>query len=171
MSSYANFDHAAWMQQEIDRIKQNKPKLGKTLPDKLSDFQRRVCNILGIVGNGIYNAPINPERIIWNYGGGVSLNWHQELDSWDFNRLTVLVFLCHEARIRVQIESTGPRATRLSFWQRKAHGNSNITHPNLDEAVAMFREWFKPTHSINYKEENDAPGIESNQGISIVEAS
>lgn len=153
MSTYANFDHAAWMQREIEQIKLRKPKLAKLLPVELSDFQKRVCNIIGIVGGGIYNAPINTERIDWNYGGGVSLNWHRELATWDFNQLTMLVFLCHEARIRVQLESTGPRATKISFWQRKHEGQMSVRHPNLDEAVVEFRTWFKSENQINYERE------------------
>jgi len=68
----------------------------------------------------------------------------------------VLVFLCHEARIRLQIDSTGPNATKLSFWPRNASGDTMTRHPNLNEAVASFREWFKPTHQINYKEDADS---------------
>ncbi len=153
MSSYANFDHAAWVEQQFESIKKFKPALAKKLPDKLNDFQKTVMNIVGIIGGGIYNAPFNLERVNWDHGGGVSLSWRREIATWDFDQLTNLVFLCHEARIRLQIESTGPNATKLSFWPRKANGDTAVRHPNLDEAVARFREWFKPTHSINYKEE------------------
>ena len=156
---YANFDHAAWIEQQIEVIKKYRPKQGKLMPEKLSEFQKRVFNIIGIVGNGIYNAPFALERVVWDYGGGMSLSWRRELSSWDFNTLTTLLFLCHEARIRVQIESTGPNATKLSFWQRKSEGGISSVHPNLDEAVASFREWFKPTHQINYREEEKTEGV------------
>ena len=152
MSTYATLDHAAWMQQEIERIKQRKPIRGKLLPSELSEFQKRVCNIVGIIGGGLYNAPINIEKINWDFGGGVSLYWTRELSTWDFSQLTLLVFLCHEARIRLQVEAYGPRATKLSFWQRKATGDIAVRHPNLDEAVADFRKWFSSEHQINYKE-------------------
>jgi len=72
--SYANFDHAAWAEQQIAYIKQARPKLGKTMPDKLSDFQRRVLNIIGIVGGGIYNAPFTLDRVKWDIGGGMSIS-------------------------------------------------------------------------------------------------
>src|SRR6185312_6318513 len=112
--------------------------------------QKRVCDILGVIGNGIYNAPISHDSIDWNYGKGVSVVWTGDLATFDFSALTMLVFLCHEARIRCCIDSAGPRRLRLSFWQRKADGRLYERHPNLDEAVADFHLHMPADHRIIY---------------------
>ena len=147
--AYVNFDHAGWMETHLASMRRR----GKSVPESLNEFQKRVVNIVGIVGGGIYNAPINPDKIDWNYGYGVSMVWrHGDMATWDFNRLTWLVFLCHEARIRCQIDGCGPRSMRFSFWQRHADGGMASRHPNLDEAIKAFREAFPADHQINYRE-------------------
>jgi hypothetical protein len=89
-------DHAGWMQSSIDSGCQHKRKMHKSTPIKLDEFQRKVVDILGMVGGCIYNAPISHDKIDWQYGGvGVSVVWQRELATFDFNQLTMLVLLCH----------------------------------------------------------------------------
>lgn len=151
-------DHAKWMQDNIDACKRifakGKKRPKYPLPDKLSPFQERVCDILGIVGGGIYNAPIpSPDLIDWDHGfNGVSVTWsNRGLATFDYGPLTTLVFLCHEARIRCEIEAVSPRRFRLTFWQRTHDGGMARRHPNLDEAVAAFRAYMPGDHRIYYK--------------------
>lgn len=162
--SYANMDHAGWVESNIAATKARKPTAhqsrqaanGKGMhaaPDKLSPFQARVMDILGMVGGGIYNAPISWPSVVWDYGRGLSLIWHvgNGLATFDFNQLTMLVFLCHEARIRCEIEDGGPRMLRLSFWQRSHEGMMGQRHPSLAEAVEAFRQYLPLDHRIIYK--------------------
>lgn len=150
--SYATMDHAKWMEDQNAALNRHgsKRRRWKPLPEKLSEFQAKVIDIVGIVGGGIYNAPIcSPERIEWEYGfGGVSLTWERELATWDGCQLTQLVFLCHAARIRCSIDAVAPRRFRLSFWQRKTSGDIAVWHPNLEQAVAMFRLYLPEDHRI-----------------------
>ena len=154
MSTYQFMDHAEWMESNnraLNRLNANKRRYER-LPEELSDFQKRVTDIVGMVGGGIYNAPIS-QKVDWQYGGtGVSFTWHREMATFDFSQLTMLVFLCHEARIRCQVESGGPRMLRISFWQRKATGDMAVRHPNLDEAVEAFRQYLPADHRIVYRE-------------------
>lgn len=155
MSTYQYMDHAAWMERQNAALNTRRGKRDALLPEKLTPFQARVVDIVGMVGGGIYNAPIcQPRSINWAYGGrGVSLTWDRELASFDFNQLTLLVFLCHEARIRVEVISAGPKRLRLSFWQRvspEENGNMACYHPSLDEAVAWFRQYLPADHRIIY---------------------
>lgn len=146
-------DHAGWMEAQLSFSRKHRRKGDKPAPEQLSEFQRRVVNIIGIVGCGIYNAPISaPERIDWNWGGGVSMVWKKDLGTFDFDALTRLVFLCHEARIRCDIATAGPVGLRLGFWQRRPEGSMAERHPNLEEAVAGFRTWFPADHQIAYRE-------------------
>lgn len=158
--SYQHMDHGDWMERN-NRASNHlyaKRKGYKPLPETLTSFQRKVCDIIGMVGGGIYNAPIAHERIDWSYGwGGVSVMWlGRDLSTFDFNELTNLVFLCHEARIRCSLAPAGPRMLRLSFWQREAEGDSTTRHPNLNEAVAAFREYLPSDHRIIHMNESGA---------------
>jgi hypothetical protein len=152
--SYARMDHAGWMESNnraLNRVNA-KRKGFQRVPEELTDFQKRVVDIVGMVGGGIYNAPIST-KIDWKYSwNGVSFTWHREMATWDFDQLTRLVFLCHEARIRCQIESAGPKLLRLTFWEREATGDMSVRHPNLDEAVRAFREYLPADHRIIYRE-------------------
>src|ERR1019366_4528177 len=110
--SYMNMDHADWVQRQIPYAKKSakKPrrdKSGRTLgwyaaPDMLTPFQRRAFDVLGIVGGGIYNAPVIWESVDWVGPEMIGLLWGVEhgLGTWDFDGLTRFVFLCHTARIR-----------------------------------------------------------------------
>lgn len=158
MSTYQYMDHAAWMESNnkgIHRIAETargrkwKDRAAHA-PTELNEFQKRVCDILGMVGNGIYNAPL-AQKIDWNYGHGVSVIWKHGMATFDFCELTRLVFLCHEARIRCDVSPGGPRMLRLSFWQRGHEGSTPERHPNLDEAVAAFKAYLPADHRIVYR--------------------
>jgi hypothetical protein len=156
---YQNMDHASWVESNIaasKRVATNLKRRTKrsdntkgfsAAPDTLSEFQAKVFDILGMVGGGIYNAPIAWESIQWG-SIGISIPWDQPLATWDFQQLTMLVFLCHEARIRCSIKPHGPRCLLLAFHQREAGDEFSRRHPNLDEAVAAFREYLPEQHRI-----------------------
>lgn len=135
----ANFDNAGWVEAHLKK--------------QLTPFQRRVADIVGIIGSNAYNAPVKWEKVDWEYGGrGVSLVWgNGHLSTFDFMPLTTLVFLCHDARIRLQIEPAGPRGLRLSFWQRRASGSMSQRHPDLDEAIADHRDWIAADHPLLFR--------------------
>ena len=154
MSTYQHMDHAAWMESNNRAANKNnaKRKGWKVQPETLTEFQRKVCDIIGMVGGGIYNAPIAHSTIDWSYGfGGASVVWKHDMASFDFNELTALVFLCHEARIRCSVCSAGPRQLRISFWQRSHEGDMAKRHPNIDEAVTAFRAYLPADHRIIYR--------------------
>lgn len=150
--SYINMDHAGWVERNILASKRQMPNKQQRqaavdhkgwygAPDKLSPFQARVMNILGIVGNGIYNAPIAWDNVEWGHTDWqfVLVPWGRTLSTFDFSELTRLVFFCHDARIRCEIEPLTFRRLKLGFWPRIAVGGNAKRHPNLDEAVAEYR--------------------------------
>jgi hypothetical protein len=160
--SYQTMDHADWLERQNVALNRNRAgrKGCKPLPEKLSEFQAKVIDIVGMIGGGIYNANIcSPEKIDWHYGGGVSLTWFQELATWDFDQLSRLVFLCHMARIRCSVSAVAPRTIRLAFWQRKAAGDMAVRHPNLDEAVEAFKQYLPADHRIVYREPEAADEV------------
>jgi hypothetical protein len=163
--SYVTMDHAGWVERDIRASKKveqkdhplkrprDTTKGYRAAPDTLSPFHRTVFNILGMVGGGIYNAPIAWDRIQWKgWAHGIAIPWKNDLATWDFNGLTKLVFLCHEARIRCEIRPNGFHGLLLCFWPRKAEGGMAERHPNLAEAVATFHDYLGENHSIVYRE-------------------
>lgn len=158
--SYARMDHAEWVQVQIGPCKARAAKRAKgrdkgwfRAPDTLSEFHAKVFDILGMTFGGIYNARISWDAIDWNCGHGIAVPMRsQSLSTFDFHEMTSLVFLCHEARIRCCVDAHGVRGILLMFHPRAAAGNMARRHPNLDEAVARFREYLPSDHRIIYRE-------------------
>jgi hypothetical protein len=152
--SYQTMDHGGWVEENNaagNRVHRNR-KGYKARPETLSPFQKRVMDILGMTFGGIYNAPINWDKVEWNTGGGVFVTARDvSFSTFDFYRLTALVFLCHEARIRCEVSAKTRGYFELGFWQRKAVGGMGERHPNLSEAVAAFRDYLPADHSIIHR--------------------
>lgn len=140
MSSFNAFrdDPAEWLKHEH----------GVTL----TPFQHRVMYMLGAVAGGIHNAPIDWQLVEWDIAGhGICVNWHGELATIDTCKLTMLVFMACEARIRFSISGGGQRTVKLRFWQRKAQGRASVEHPDLGEFIAVFREQLPADHPLLYR--------------------
>jgi hypothetical protein len=163
--SYADMDHAAWVERNNSAGRRNtkKPKTDKhgravgyhIAPETLTPFQAKVMDILGMMFGGIYNAPITWETVDWDFGrGGLSLVVSSSggLATFDFNRLTMFVLLCHVARIRGDMSNAGPSNIRLSFWQRGSTGGISERHPNIAEAVATFEQYLPADHRVRWVE-------------------
>ncbi|MGO1079915.1 hypothetical protein [Inquilinus sp. CA228] len=140
--SYQRFDHAGWLRRHIDR--------------EISDTEARVADIIGMVFGGIYNAPINwrSPKASRPYLGAKAVEVVVRdvgLATFDFGQLTRLVFLCHEARIRAEIDSHTRGYFLLRFSARLAEGEISERHPNLDQAVVEFRQYLPADHPIVYR--------------------
>lgn len=153
-------DHAGWLERNIAAHKQKKATAKErrlavehrgwhAAPDLLNDFQRRAVHILGIVGNGIYNAPITWSTVYWAPDCLV-VSWRAMLSTFDFSALTHFVLLCHEARIRGGI---GPNGFCLEIMlSRRVPGDLvQSSHPNVDEMIAAWRAEFPADHPIAYR--------------------
>lgn len=159
--SYVNIDHASWVQSSITAGKAMATKGDKrkalqhsrgwaAAPDELTDFQKRAFTILGIVGGGIYNAPITWNSVYWN-PKAISCSWYKGLGTFDFSELTRFVFLCHEARIRGYIAPLAPRYLEIHLSERAADGDVSRRHPSLPEAVLAWRNEFPADHPAVYR--------------------
>jgi hypothetical protein len=155
--SYATMDHAGWVEDNNRGFNQiNAKRKGfRPAPETLSPFQARVMDICGMVGGGIYNAPINWDKVQWGTGirhSGMFIPWRDgRMSTFDFYPLTMLVLLCHEARIRCEISARAAGHFQLSFFQRVHEGGMAERHPNIDEAVAAFRAYLPDDHRIRYR--------------------
>lgn len=130
MSRYANMDHGGWLELQLKR--------------KLSPFEHRAANIIGIVAGGIYNAPIKWATADFTERR-VTVKWLcADFATWDFDQLTKLVLLAHAERIRISIAPVAPRYLSVYLTPRLAEGRMAQRHPSLDEVVADFRTWYRP---------------------------
>lgn len=166
---YDRMDHAFWVQEQIGYMKRRKPTPTQSkaaaagrgwhgAPDILNPFQRRVFIILGIVGGGIYNAPIDWNSVEWR-SNFLVVNWPYELVAGEIAGLADLLFLAYDAGIRVAI-SPDTRNLRLIFLCREllSDGDSRGGHLTLEDAVSNHRKRFPADHPIHFK--ND-PGERS----------
>jgi len=101
-----------------------------------SPFGRKIANIIGYVGNGIYNAPIKPEKVDWDDEDYIVVNWGGDLTNWDNKSLSKLFVLCARQMIRFTIEPSSPSTIKLSFWQREGR-TGGISHclPDAEDLI------------------------------------
>ncbi len=164
--SYGTMDHAGWVEMNGAAAKSMGAKARKdsdgnvlgwtAMPVKLSPFQAKVMDICGMSLGGIYNAPITWDAVLWGnpasrYQRMAVPLYSTDLCTWDSNRLTLLVLGCHEARIRLAVCSNGTRGLKLYFSQRDASDSFLEGHPDIDQAVAKFREYIGQDHRITYQ--------------------
>ncbi|MBF0481302.1 MAG: hypothetical protein HQK81_06300 [Desulfovibrionaceae bacterium] len=122
---YARFDHAGWVE---DATKM-----------KCSELGREVANILGYVGGGIYNAPLNVKKIKWDDPYCIEVVWQHTMSSWDHCELALLLVECTRRMIRVSMQGCGPRYMRLLFHKRNTRtGSMQRRLPDIEEMVAMI---------------------------------
>ncbi len=116
---------AEWMARQL---KYARPEM------QMSDFGRRVANLLGEVFFGIYHLNHTElYRADWSNEKWIeiSVGW-KPLATYDFNELTRLVFLAHEMQIRVELDASTHKYMRYRF-------HDSPKHPSLEKAVALFR--------------------------------
>jgi hypothetical protein len=75
------------------------------------------------------------------YGKGIKTSvftgW---LSTFDFDRLTRLVFLAHDRCVRVDVVSSGPRLVGLTLHRRHSReGRMYERHPTIEGALAQYR--------------------------------
>ncbi len=162
--SYDDMDHCSWVEANIaglktrvtpsDRRKHKEDGSGICgAPDELNPFQRQVITILGVIGSGIYNAPIEWRSIYWR-SRCVSVLWRGELATIDSDKLTTLVFLAHAASVRISI-SPKMRHLELTFHAREPKNSGDFwhnNHPSPLEAFERLSERFPASHRIRRRE-------------------
>lgn len=159
--SYDVMDHAGWVERNIAAVKSGRmsPTDRRRLadhrgwwaaPDKLNPFQCRVMTILGVVGNGIYNAPIEWESVSWA-PRSIFVNWNGNLSTVDFRGLTDAVLLAHDAGVRMSI-APHMRWLHLGFHERERQIDGmhmSQGHPSLEQSVERHRKRFPSGHHIH----------------------
>ena len=81
-----------------------------------------------------------PGRGIKEYGPGWCVNHYGDLSTFDFDKLTRLVFLAHDRCMRVEIGSSGPNMVKIIIHKRTREGSMSQRHPTLEQAFELWRE-------------------------------
>lgn len=74
------------------------------------------------------------------FGNGFSVNHIGDLSTFDFDKLTRLVFLAHDRCIRVEVSNSGPRMVKISIWKRQREGSMWQRHPTMEQALEQWRK-------------------------------
>jgi hypothetical protein len=105
-----------------------------------SPFGCKVADILGAVYRGIYHLEGRYlQRSEWHNDRFIGVRVRRQLATWDFNELTMLVVLCHDAAIRLSVDAASNGMLELTFHPRKREGGMCTRHPTIEEAVEMAR--------------------------------
>lgn len=143
MNEYANNDHWEWV-----------ARLRKDI--EMSSLGKEVANIIGYVGYGIYNAPIDYKKIEWDNDIWVEVDWKGDLANWDFDRLTKLILECHKRMIRISIEAKSKGILKMYYHKRKGReGMMNERMPTIEEMIERRKIAFgekEPTNDTNHRE-------------------
>ncbi|KKL14721.1 hypothetical protein LCGC14_2512820 [marine sediment metagenome] len=131
MNEYAHNDHWKWIEQ-----------IRKDLV--ISELGKTVANILGYIGYGIYNCPINYKKADWSNDTWIEIIWSRPLSNWDFDNLTRLILECHERLIRIDISGAAPNRLRMLFHQRESReGGMSVRMPTIEEMIERRKDAFR----------------------------
>ena len=76
-------------------------------------------------------------------GTGIKISVYSGmLSTFDFNKLTSLVFFCHDRCVRAEIISSGPQMVGIALWRRHKQDGSMSDpdyHPTIEQALLRHR--------------------------------
>ena len=114
---------------------------------EISENARKTLTILSEVFGGLHHIPQKQlERFDYFSTNYNEVSLPMSLATWDTQYLTLLVIICHDMAVRMEIHPS-MRNLRLTFHQRKRE--SKIfweRHPTLEETIEGFRENNKRYH-------------------------
>lgn len=109
-NEYAHTNHAKWLSETFHIV-----------PSALGEL---VANILGYVGGGLYNCPIDLRKVDWTRQTFIEVVWSGDLTNWDDSSLSRLWVLCHRNMVRIQIGAT----VTESFERNDYGGEPIVSH-------------------------------------------
>lgn len=112
-------------------------KLQRLTKADMTEAQRACFDLLCEVFHGEHHAP---DRI-YAFGRGIKCSAESHrLSTFDFDYLTRLVVLAHDACVRVEVVSSGPGRIGLVLHKRAGRtGSSYDRHPTIEEAIERVR--------------------------------
>jgi hypothetical protein len=115
----------------------------------LSPLGEQVADLLGDLFVGLYHLD-GAESVDWANDHHIEVRVrYKEWASFDTNLLTKLVFLAHDRCIRVSVSPRSHLALTLLFHQRQRDGGTWARHPTIEDALAMYREFYPIEREVN----------------------
>lgn len=107
--------------------------------DWMTDDQFACFSMLADVCLGFHHIYGTPKP----HGNGIEISLPHGWATFDFDRLTRLVFAAHDQCVRVEIRQSGPRMLRFILHKRHARdGRMHRRHPTIEHALSQWREAF-----------------------------
>lgn len=133
---------AEWVQGHLEASAKHARK-GKAPRTDMSPLGITVADVLGFVYRGIYHIERSVRRVEWSHPHCIEVGVGH-LATIDGNELTILVTVCHDLGLRLEIEPHGPRMLKLRFWQRTARtGQLYQRCPSIDDHIAQIRAAYR----------------------------
>jgi hypothetical protein len=110
-------------------------------------FEQRCEKLIAAVYGGLHNGPRKIDKHTEFYQ-----TWchYGEMATFDFDKLTVLVFMAHRLCIRVSLTGAANKYMRVMLHNRKSgEGSMSERHPDLDTAIRQFKVWQENTTPQN----------------------
>jgi hypothetical protein len=130
-----------------DWIESNR-KYWKKCDAPMSEFGKKVADLLGQVYQGIYHLPSGTlEKADWA-SNHIEITVHDgnQMATYDSSTLADLVLLCHMMNVRLRIIAAAHSYLRLIFFPVTRNGFFREGHPTLDEAIERVKELYvEPT--------------------------
>ncbi len=105
----------------------------------VSEFGKAVATIIGRAWKGIYHLE-NVLKSDWSNEQRIEILVYGGLSTFDFNHLSTLVILCHDACIRLEVNPCNFSNVKLAFYARMdREGPRSRRLPTIESAIEMAR--------------------------------
>lgn len=108
-----------------------------------TDDQWECCKLLfDLVGdNHLFSA-------IKAWGTGISYKTGEDFSTFDFDLMTIAVFMAHDRCIRISIRHASKGMINICLWKRQREGVFSRRHPTIETALGEYRKQY-PMESID----------------------
>lgn len=110
-------------------------------PQTVSELGAKAAALLSSLVVGLHHWDSKAlRRVDWSNNHHIEIVTDLSLATWDGDALTRLVFLAHDAALRVAIQPAAPQYIRLLFHPRKRDGSLFDRHPTIEDALTQWRK-------------------------------
>lgn len=110
-----------------------------------------VADLLGEVFGGIYHLNTNAlKKVDWADDFVIEfVLGHHGLSTFDGSDLSIMVILCHDRLLRLDISARAHEYLGLMFHQRRLReGSGYWNHPTIETTIEHVRKWSKPLEGV-----------------------
>lgn len=110
-------------------------------PQTVSELGAQAAAVISTLVVGLHHWDTNAlRRVDWSNKHYIEIVTNLPLATWDGDALTRLVFLAHDACLRVDVQPASPQYLRLLFHSRQRQGTLFQRHPTIEDALTQWRK-------------------------------